>query len=45
MISISGGFFGANLGATFWLKDVKSDIEGLRSLKKTDKRLATYLKK
>ena len=49
MIPISGGFFGANLGAAFWskdtLKDVKSDIEGLRSLKKTVKGLATYLKK
>jgi len=49
MIPISGGFFGANLGAAFWskdtLKDVKSDIEGLRSLKKTVKGLAAYLKK
>ncbi len=49
MIPISGGFFGANLGAAFWskdtLKDVKSDIEGLRNLKKTVKGLATYLKK
>jgi len=49
IIPISGGFFGANLGAAFWskdtLKDVKSDIEGLRSLKKTVKGLAAYLKK
>ncbi len=34
MISLSGGFFSANLGATFWskdtLKDVKSNIEELR---------------
>ena len=48
IIPISGGFFGANLGASFWskdtLKDVKNDLEGLRSLKKTVKGLARYLK-
>jgi multimeric flavodoxin WrbA len=47
MIPISGGFFGANLGASFWSKDtlkaVKRDTEGLRSLKKTIKGLTTYL--
>ena len=38
MIPVSGGFFGANLGATFWTKDtldgVKLDEEGFRSLRK-----------
>lgn len=47
MIPISGGFFGANLGASFWskdtLQDVKKDTEGLRSLKKTMKRVVAYL--
>jgi multimeric flavodoxin WrbA len=47
MIPVSGGFFGANLGATFWTKDtldgVKLDEEGFRSLKKTTKRFAEYL--
>jgi multimeric flavodoxin WrbA len=45
---VSGGFFGANLGATFWSKDtlegVKQDEEGFRSLKKTVKRFAEFLK-
>jgi len=48
MIPVSGGFFGANLGATFWTKDtlegVKQDEEGFRSLRKTVKRFAEYLK-
>jgi multimeric flavodoxin WrbA len=48
MIPVSGGFFGANLGATFWTKDtlegVKQDEEGLRSLKKTVKRFTEFLK-
>ena len=39
IIPVSGGFFGANLGATFWSKDtlkgVKEDDEGFISLKKT----------
>jgi multimeric flavodoxin WrbA len=47
MIPVGGGFFGANLGATFWSKDtldgVKSDEEGFRSLKKTIKRFAAAL--
>jgi multimeric flavodoxin WrbA len=47
MIPVSGGFFGANLGATFWTKDtldgVKQDEEGFRSLKKTVKRFAEFL--
>jgi multimeric flavodoxin WrbA len=48
MIPVSGGFFGANLGATFWTKDTlegaKQDEEGFRSLKKTVKRFAEFLK-
>jgi multimeric flavodoxin WrbA len=48
MIPISGGYFGANLGATFWSKDqlegVKEDEEGFRSLKKTIKHFAETLK-
>jgi multimeric flavodoxin WrbA len=49
MISVSGGFFGANLGATFWTKDTlegaRQDEEGFRSLKKTVKRFIEYLNK
>jgi multimeric flavodoxin WrbA len=49
MIPVSGGFFGANLGATFWTKDTlngaKQDEEGFRSLKKTAKRFAEFIKK
>lgn len=48
IIPISGGSFGANLGATFWSKDtlegVKEDEEGFRSLKKTVKKFAELLK-
>jgi multimeric flavodoxin WrbA len=47
IMPVSGGFFGANLGATFWTKDtldgVKQDEEGFRSLKKTVKRFAEFL--
>lgn len=47
MIPVSGGFFGANLGATLWSKDtlegVLQDEEGFRSLKKTMKRFVEYL--
>ena len=46
---VSGGSFGANLGATFWSKDtlegVKKDEEGFRSLRKTVKKFARFLKK
>ena len=49
MIPVSGGFFGANLGATFWTKDTlegaKQDEEGFRSLKKTVKRFAEFIEK
>jgi len=48
MIPVSGGFFGANLGATFWskdtLEDVKKDEEGFRSLRKTTNRFTTLIK-
>lgn len=47
IIPLSGGFFGANVGATFWSKDtlegVKADEEGFKSLKKTVKRLLAYI--
>jgi multimeric flavodoxin WrbA len=49
VISVGGGFFGANMGATFWskdtLEDVKLDEEGFRSLRKTVKRFADYLER
>ena len=48
MVPVSGGSFGANLGATFWTRDTleraKQDEEGFRSLKKTVKRFAEFLK-
>jgi multimeric flavodoxin WrbA len=48
VIPVSGGSFGANLGATFWSKDtlkgVKEDEEGFRSLRKTVKMFANSLK-
>jgi multimeric flavodoxin WrbA len=48
VIPVSGGPFGANLGATFWskdtLKDVKLDEEGFKTLKKTVKRFADLVK-
>jgi multimeric flavodoxin WrbA len=44
MIPVSGGFFGANLGATFWSRDTlegaMNDEEGFRSLRKCVKRFA-----
>jgi len=47
MVPVGGGFFGANLGATFWSKDtlegVKADEEGFRSLKKTVKKFSSAL--
>jgi len=49
IIPVSGGSFGANLGATFWSKDtlesVKKDEEGFRSLRKTVKKFAEFLEK
>ena len=47
VLPVSGGFFGANLGASFWTKDTlegsKQDEEGLRSLKKTVKKFTALL--
>ena len=46
IVPISGGSFGANLGATFWSKDtlegVKKDEEGFRNLRKTVKKFAKF---
>ena len=48
-VPISGGAFGANLGANFWSQDtldgVKEDDQGFRSLRKTVKRFAAFLQK
>lgn len=49
IISVSGGAFGANLGASLWTRDkgregVTSDEEGLRSIRKVMKRLAEFKK-
>jgi multimeric flavodoxin WrbA len=48
VLTLSGGFFGANIGATFWSRDsvegVKADEEGFRSLRKTVRRFAEFLK-
>ena len=49
VIPVSGGPFGANLGAAFWsrdtLKDVRLDEEGFKSLRKTVKRFADSVMK
>ena len=47
IISVSGGAFGANLGASLWSKDkgkegIEEDEEGLRSIRKIVKRLAEF---
>lgn len=48
-IPVSGGAFGANLGANFWSQDtldgVKEDEEGFRSLRKTIKHFNAFLEK
>ena len=48
IIPVGGGPFGANLGATFWskdtLKDVKQDEEGFKTLKRTVKRFAEFMR-
>jgi len=47
VITISGGVFGANLGAALWSKDslegLKNDEEGFKVLRKVMKRLDKYL--
>jgi len=49
IIPISGGSFGANLGANFWSNDtlegVKKDKQGFRSLKKTIKKFSEAIKR
>jgi multimeric flavodoxin WrbA len=47
VISVSGGAFGANLGASLWSRDngkegVKKDEIGLRTIRKVIKRLAEF---
>jgi multimeric flavodoxin WrbA len=47
IISLSGGAFGANIGATLWSNDkgkegVEQDEEGLRTIRKVIKRLAEF---
>jgi multimeric flavodoxin WrbA len=47
IISLSGGAFGANIGASLWSRDkgkegVEQDEEGLRSIRKVIKRLAEF---
>ena len=46
-IPLSGGFFGANLGASLWSKDsmdgIREDEEGMRSMRKTVRRLMEYM--
>jgi len=49
IISVSGGAFGANLGASLWSDDngkdgVQNDEEGLRTIRKVIKRLAELKK-
>ncbi|MGB5912669.1 MAG: flavodoxin family protein [Promethearchaeia archaeon] len=50
VIAVSGGAFGANLGACLWTKDkgkegIEQDEEGLRSIRKVIKRLAEFKNK
>ncbi|MFH0748871.1 MAG: flavodoxin family protein [Candidatus Bathyarchaeota archaeon] len=49
IIPVSGGPFGANLGATFWskdtLEDLREDEEGFKNLKKTVKKFTEFLRK
>ena len=47
IISVSGGAFGANLGASLWSNDkgktgIEQDGEGLRTIRKVIKRLAEF---
>ncbi|MFX1529329.1 MAG: flavodoxin family protein [Promethearchaeota archaeon] len=50
IISVSGGAFGANLGASLWTRDkgkegTEQDEEGLRTIRKVIKRLAEFKNK
>ncbi|MFX1572104.1 MAG: flavodoxin family protein [Promethearchaeota archaeon] len=47
ILVVSGGAFGANLGASLWSKDlglkgIESDNEGLKSIRKVIKRMAEF---
>jgi multimeric flavodoxin WrbA len=47
VISVSGGAFGANLGASLWTKDlgkegIENDEEGLKAIRKVIKRMAEF---
>lgn len=46
-IPVSGGAYGANMGANFWSRDtlegVKQDEEGFKSLRKTVKRFSKFI--
>jgi multimeric flavodoxin WrbA len=49
ILSVSGGAFGANLGASLWSKDlgkdgIEEDEEGLRTIRKVIKRLVDFKK-
>lgn len=48
VITLSGGFFGANIGASLWSQDtmegIVADEEGFRVLKKTIRRFSEFLK-
>ena len=48
-IPISGGAYGANMGANFWSQDtlegVKKDEKGFKSLRKTIKRFSYFIDK
>ncbi|MFX0026201.1 MAG: flavodoxin family protein [Candidatus Hermodarchaeota archaeon] len=49
ILSVSGGAFGANLGATLWTRDsgkegIEKDEEGLRTIRKVIKRLSEFKK-
>jgi multimeric flavodoxin WrbA len=47
VLTVSGGSFGANIGAAFWSKDtmegVTEDEEGFRSLRKTVRRFSEHI--
>ncbi|MCK9152376.1 flavodoxin family protein [Methanobacterium alcaliphilum] len=49
IIPVSGGSFGANIGASFWSQDtlngVKEDVEGFKNLKKTTNMFHRYLER
>ena len=47
VLTLSGGFFGANIGAAFWSQDtmegIVADEEGFRGLRKTLRRFSEFL--